>query len=809
MSFNPNATATIGNEWRAYKKGTAALISAAQAHAVYVNSSATETIDSLLLPYSQSGSASSYGKLWAEVYNAADLGTIDETPTVYTFTPNEDVSVSNIFYNNGASAWNGPVNNGASNVDQYIDDTTDESSDYLHWPNGATLRMAFNTAALAAGRVLSVSFEVRAFGYWGSSPGLWVDLYNGSSFVKRLGTLTATADSDDTNKNFQNYTFGPFYVNPLTEEPWTRTDIINMDTGTNLLLQLYSTGNNSAVAAVRMKVSMITEKRLAVGANTKATTPPSGVQTTNVHSLKTPAGVDNWAKSSGTDYLVVVRRLDDPQGSLPSMTTTFNTIEATAANPHDQGHVYDVTVEASGKLTVNTGITVKASGLLMATSGGALSADSQVYHDLLSGAVYGAVESEQRLSNAASTTYGTVRAIVGVPTSNPAGSLLLKIKRNSDNTQMGGTGTLTVADLASQTFLGISDNITWYDVTVALASNATLVSGTQYYIEVSSPSSAVGAPWYVRGLDYTESHSFTTDQSYGGSTDSMILAGTAYAQGDLLVTAQTTASEPAAPPAPPGTPGSMTVNVVSYALPDAGDPTCDPGSTRVPRLVWGTTSEGVLFDYYGIERSEDGGTTWVLVKRVQTESINTWDDVEAKRGVALKYRIRVVRTTGQVGAYLTQSNTVVAQINTTSVIFCTNDDATLLCGYVRLGGEFDYNFLSDNEVSLVAMHERPKQVMFRPTEDRGVSFPIPVLIFTRGNDSNGTETPPDGPGVQAFDALRAIVESDAPYVCLHTPDGERFFCGLRLPSGRRIESAGFYAVTITAFEVASEPAVVD
>jgi hypothetical protein len=438
-----------------------------------------------------------------------------------------------------------------------------------------------------------------------------------------------------------------------------------------------------------------------------------------------------------------------------------------------------------------------------------LSADSQVYHTLEGGTVYSGMDSEQRMSNAASTTYGTARFIVGLATGqHPSASLLVKIKRHSDNLQMGGTGTLTEANLSTATFLGAADGVTWYDATVTLASVATLVSGTQYYLELSSAAAST-APWHTRGLIYTETHAFTTDQSYGGSVDSLILGGTTYAQGDLTATISTAAAEPPAPPAPVGTPGTLSVYVVSYTLPDPGDPICDPGTHQVVRLLWGATSEGVLFDYYGIERSEDGGTTWTLIKRVQTESIVTFDDVEAKRGVTLKYRVRVVRTTGQVGAYLTQSSTSICNVNRSAVVFCTNAYPLLTCGYIRLGREHEYIFLGNAEVSVVQMHERDFQVVFRSTEDRGVMFDIPVLIFTKGEDSVGNEVPPSGKGAAAFDAVRAIVESDAPYVCVHTPDGERFFAALRLPSGRRAEPASFYTTTITAIQVADEPSVVD
>jgi hypothetical protein len=195
---------------------------------------------------------------------------------------------------------------------------------------------------------------------------------------------------------------------------------------------------------------------------------------------------------------------------------------------------------------------------------------------------------------------------------------------------------------------------------------------------------------------------------------------------------------------------------------------------------------------------------------VQSESIASFDDVEAGRDMPLKYRIRVVRASGQVGGYSTQGNVIVATKNTTAVIFCTNANPTLTCGYIQLGADQEYVFLGDQEVSVVQMHGRDYQVVFRPLEDRGVMLTIPVLVFTKGFESRGDEVPPRGTGVRAFDTVRAIVDDPtAPYVCVHTPDGERIFAGLRLPSGRRSEPSSFYVATITAIQVADVPSVVD
>lgn len=773
------------------------------------------------MPYTTTGANPSYLRLWAEVYNATDLG-VNETPVVTTLVPNEDIALSQVMYSSVAGPESGPTSSTATNLDQYVDDTTDElisSYDYISLATGSYARFAFNGSTLPAGRVLSVTVEVRyqnegaaagSQGGGGLTP-LSVQMYNGTSFVATLGTITPSA----TNQNpyMANATVGPFYTNPLTNEPWMRDDIVNMDTGSNLLIQLTGASglmglNNTKIAALRVKVSMITEKRVAVGANGYST---AVFASTLIYtgpgsfcSLKTPSGTDNWAKAASTDYIVVIRRILNEWAGMAFQTPRFRYVGVTC--PHDQGTRVFMSVDSlTGRITSTASVVDSNTwGLLLARSDSALSVDSQVYH-IGSSPEQGPTASKQFMSNAASTNYLIVRALVGIHTTvingltAPNQPLLFKVKRASDNVQMGGTATLNAADIGQHVFLGYSGDPlkAWYDVQLALSSAATLVSGTQYYVEFSS--TAASPYWVLKRLDYTETHSYTGDQSYGGSVDYGDWLASGPVQQDFVVTLTT---------APPTAPATITVTKTALSLPDPGDPSCTVGTHEYAHVVWAPTADGE-FDRYELQRSEDGGTTWQLIARITPEATVSFDDHEAARGVALQYRIRMVRGNGNATAWRTQSGTITLAYNSGAIIFATNTDTALTVGYLTLGTVHDYRFLSDAEVSIVQMHERDYQTQFRPLEDRGVGYSWSLLIHSRSDDDR-TSVPAGGVGAAAFDPLRAVVEApDATYTTIFTPDGVRLFGAVRLPTGRRYQPAEHYTAPVSIVEVAATPAVVD
>ena len=794
MAWDPLAPETLGIDWDVATESVLPLSTPTTCAAFWIDSSVTETIDQIIIPHTWDGSATGYGKLWTDIYSLADLG-VAETPTVYTFTPNEDLGVTNMFYTaSGTAAWSvGPYSVNTQNLDQYVDDTTDESTDYIMGGSTSVTKFAFNTAALAAGRVLYVTLEFRAFSYSGfPGQGIGIDLYNNTTYVARLGSITPPVDGDDIAKPFRTYTVGPFYTNPLTEEPWTRTDIINMDTGTNLLIQLTWKSNTTAVAAVRMKVGMITEKRVAVGPSTKQTSLPSGMQTNLPISLKSAAGVDNWGKASGTDYLVVVRRLDDPLGLASTLIPQPVYIDGeTSPNVHGQAYS-DVTIDAAGALSASGSVsTTRTFPFWLGTvNGTTLSVDAMPYWDLVLKPVYTGIGNvRQGFHNASAQTYKGVRLLVGY-SGTPTANLTIQAKRVSDNVQLGGDGTVTTALVTAGTLVGTVTDATYgaisvYSVLINLASSATLAGSVAYYFDITS-STTSGNPWLLVMLDATASHSLTGNVTHGGSTQQATAAGVAVAHGDFVISIQ---SSVVAPSSVTAASASTTINGVTVPYVDVD--WVDGGAI------------GASFERWEVERSEDSGTTYTAVAYVETEATVTFHDYEAQRGATLKYRVRKVRTDGATTDYTTQSDTTTLTATGGLTVFTSNAEPTLTVGYYVMGTDTSYQFNTANETTFLRLHDRDYAAAFKPLEQRGITWSFPAAVH------GGPSAPSSGEGVQTFDALRAIAEStEVTYVCMHTGDGERFFGSLQVHEGRRNQPAKVYVAQVTFTETQATSAAV-
>lgn len=801
VRFNPGAISTVGNEWRAHIFGADRV----EPVAALLRSTVSETIDSILMPYIPVGPSSSYGRMWCEVYDAGGLGLADTSAT-YSFLPNEDIAVSDMYYKPIGGAETGPINNLASNLDQYINDLAEggnppdsASVDYLG-VNGYA-RFAFDTAALPAGRVLFVTFNVGyAQGVTGTTNGTFaLDLYNGTGLVTRMTTgYAGPVNTLGWTPRFS-ASSATLYVNPLTGLPWTRADILAMDSGSNLMVQLTALTGRACVLYLYITVTMTTERRLAMGANTLVTSLVGGENTSNYCVLKTPAGADNWAKAASTNYLVVMRRLTDPANVLPPQTQYFSRIDSGKVNPDNQGHAYAVALDGYGQLRSAVGPETSAYGVIVARTDGNLSIDSQPYYRLKPTRLYGGLVSYQRISSHGSTAYKTFNAVIGRSAGvAPNANLTFRVKRVSDNVAMGGTATLTPAQLLEHPLLATFGAYQWYDVQIDLSSNATLVSGTQYYIEVVSDA-AFDTPWWASALDETHAYTFGLDQSYGSTTDYALVEGVVQSQMDLALTLTVP---------PPAGPASITPTVVSYTLQDNGGAECDAGVHQATRVAWAATTEGVLFAHYEIQRSEDGGTTWATIKRVMTEATVTFDDVTAKRGVTLKYRVRTIRTTGLASAWRTQSTTTTLTVNTEAVIFATNDNPSLTAGYVWLNPRHRYEFPGDREVDVLQLHARDFSVVYRGTENRGTLFSFDLLIYVRDAETDCGGLPPSGKGDDAFDALRAIAETNST-LAVFTPFGRRIFGAVRVPAGDLDAESAFYATTVGIIETSSQDAISD
>ncbi|MBP6728232.1 MAG: hypothetical protein KA129_01315 [Microthrixaceae bacterium] len=768
MTYNANVPGTIGNEWAPSTEGVTPLTTPTTVAAWRVASSVTETISTIYVPHTWTGPSSGYGKLVVDVYDLSDTGA-GTALTSTSYQPNEDDAEFNVYAPN--PTWTS-VSVGSTYTK--VDEVTATDSDYLAFPNTAYARMAFNTSGFT-GQPVSVTFKVRAFGYYGTTGNVEVALYNNTTWVATLGSLRPPAGGDDSRLNFVTYEFGPFTTNPLTGVAWAAADITGFDTGSNLMLNFYAYSGNVAISWVSMVVQSGTDKRVATGSTATQTSLPSGVQTNLPVTLAA-----NWSKVSGTDYLIVARRLDDPAGLAATMVPQPMYL-GTDACPHVHGQSYSATVESSGLLASSGSVdTSKTYGFWLGTSGGAISANSQPYYDIDAVLCTTANNIYQDLVGATNVpAYKVVTATIAVDaTAMPTSSLTVVVKRTSDNVQMGGSATLAVADLTNPeiaTLIGTrtlaGESLTLYRVRLPLSSSATLAAATEYYTSWTS-STPVATPWYFPWLVGTAAHSLTGDATYGGTG---VVGWNGGVSSETSTHMQTFASVPAAATSITVTNTATTINGVSidYAA-----------------ISWVSgASLTTAFSRWEVERSEDAGTTWTQIATIATEATVSFADYEGKRANANKYRVRVVRTDAAKSDYTTQSGTVTPSASSSAkAIFTTNSDSALTVGYTPHGVEMLFEDLTAAETVFVRLHDRDYQASFRPLESRGIRWPFTAQVHT------STSTPSAGAGVRAYDALRAIAtDPDAPYLCLHTADGERFFGALQVGQFRRmLDGTGAY-----------------
>lgn len=769
MGFNPSATSTLGLEWMVTNEGVTPLSTSTSTVAFLIASTATETIDKLYVPHTWSGPSTGYGKLVADIYNLSDTGA-GAALTTTRFKPNYTAANTNMY---APYPWASIT----TTCHQYVDDGDSyNDSDYLGFANTSSCRFAFDTTAFT-GQVSSVSFNIRAFGFSGSSPKLAVQLYNNTTFVSTLGNISPPATGDDVGPNFptwSTYTVGPFTTNPLTGTAWTASDITSFDTNTNLLIQLSLISGCVGVSWVSMIVESGTDKRVATGSTATQTTLPSGVQTNLPITLSA-----DWSKATSTNYLCVLRRLDDPSGQAATLIPQPVYL-GTATCPHGQGKTYSTTLEPTGLLkdagSVDATKTIPFWLGIKTTN--AASADSQPYWDLDAKPVHNTSTVTQRFSGAAATAYKQVRFMVGLKAT-PTASLSIKVKKASDNSQVGGTGTLAVADLSdAQTayYIGqrtLYDGTTMdvYEVLVQLATSATLAGATQYYIEFTSTTTNDAVAWYPLVLHATQGHALTGNLTYGGATDYAVWSASNQLLSDVMVTIATS----------PAAPATITVTNVTT--------TVNGTSIDYAKVEW--TDGGALgasFLRWEVDRSEDAGTTWTTIAHIYTEATLRFDDYEGKRGNANKYRVRKIRSDYARSDYTTQSGTVTpAALTSKAYVFTTNADPAITAGYQIKGDSISMDFLSASETVFMKLHDRDYQASFRPLEERGLSWSFQALVHA------SRTAPTSGHGVRAFDVLRALGSVDDASLCMHTPDGERFFGVLNVEKGSRTTSGVYLA----------------
>lgn len=786
QAWNPSATGMLGLEWPAVQEGAQVISADSHAALMQLVSKANESI-SYVDVYLNSVVAPSVGvrRYVVDIYDTAG-DEIAGTTTCTRIPPNAQANVG--------AGWTGSYTS-IDEVNNACDQPPNVSkTDYMATNDPSqSFDLEFGTAAFGLDTRITqllVGINGGTIDSRGGTISL-VDVGTGTAYLLGSLTLPFTPDGGTT----QYVDLGE--INPITLEPWTPADIRKFDSSTYRIR--YSTSTpwmwDVRIYAVWLQVTTIPELRVAraVGAPSPLS---AGWKLWDVKAIDTATGLHSGAlsKAAAKTYTCVLRRA--LQGQVPADATTYTTGGSISWRSLQGGTIpvgvgsgqanAPIDVARNGALTTAAS-TSTASGfayaLLMLTGALAVSDDGQPYASGTALAINtssGVVQ--QEFSGAAVLSYGVIAIVLrGEDGLTPAADLVVQLRRRSDSVLLA---TFTITSAAWLTALDAGNG--YRLVRAQAAAPVTLAAATQYYLDFAS-TAAVGHGWEIPALATLMAGAATV--SYNSTTDAATVAGVELTTIDLPVLVGTV----------PSTPAGLTVTQQSHAT--GGSGFCFISSIPFIRVDWTSTALGASFLQYQVQRSEDGGTTWADVAIISTEATSVFDDYEHRFGISVSYRVRVVRTDGAASGWTAPASATVT-VAMGGLYFTSNTVGFDPLAYqdVYEGSPLaEFEFVDASEVVVARMFGRDRQVVFRPTEQRGVQFQRTLLVHS---DACGV-TP--GSEVDPFSALRAMSHDDSPYVCVRNGRGDRWFASVIVAGGQFRRFGAVFMADITVVEVAAEP----
>lgn len=236
-----------------------------------------------------------------------------------------------------------------------------------------------------------------------------------------------------------------------------------------------------------------------------------------------------------------------------------------------------------------------------------------------------------------------------------------------------------------------------------------------------------------------------------------------------------------------------------------------PVSFRFPIFLVTPNTNG--FGYYELQRS-DIDTDWQTILKATSAGVTGFNDAEARISIQSDYRIRQVNVHDFVGPWSATvsatlaSPTVNGAVTSTEILtFTTNTDQT---GYQALAyaevtegnptNEMTY-FEGNGMVQFQKMYGRDFQVGFHGLERGGVQFERTLLVQNAAVSAPILEN--------GFRSLRDLVWNQAPYICVRTNVGDRWFTTVEVPSGTIRRSKKLQLVQIKVTETGETSTVMD
>lgn len=299
-----------------------------------------------------------------------------------------------------------------------------------------------------------------------------------------------------------------------------------------------------------------------------------------------------------------------------------------------------------------------------------------------------------------------------------------------------------------------------------------------------------------------------------GGTANGIVSMRAQAQGSMLsvkVWDETVGAEPAA--------WTITTSDTSLTAGQvglrseliSGNTNTLPVSFRFPTFI--VTPPSGNFGYYELQRS-DVDTDWQTIMRATSPGVTGFNDLEARISLASSYRIRQVNVHEFAGAWSsTVSGTLTSPLTSLTadshelLVFTTNTDqaGVRVLAYEEVWdgnptSEFSY-FEGDGMMQFQRMYGRDFQVGFHALERGGVRFDRVLLVQNAAVAAPVLEN--------AFRSLRDLAWDDAPYVCVRTNVGDRWFAAVEVPSGTIRRSRRLQLVQVRVTETSETSTVIE
>lgn len=800
--WQPGSPTVIGLPWMVTVRARAPISGSTGAPMQRLRSTKAERIVEFEFGLNQASAEPQPFTLVADVLPVgAELGTEVLTQN---YAVNADVAIED---------WRGPGGD-ATNLWEYIDDPVGlppSDSGYIELTTGTPKQYRAHCATAAfplTRRVLNLSIT-----------GVFSVFNNGGVVARRFDAKlynNATAQTFVLPQGvyYANIYGSPIFtascgeINPVTLRPWTCQDVREFDVGGDWELRIESAASSVCPARIQslaLKVDfMLTDNRQASAVWRRSTT--SGLAMRSSYTLtQWPGGEPYWDKPTPLDFAVLMRQADDLllSGSQPRATdislwtqgqdlgrfggTSYPPVPGMMLDSVNLAHHQIPTVTPTYEFR-------RASTLNMVVSGGAVSDDGQPYAQTLRSfsLTHTTSSPKQSLTAPQTADYLGVRFIAAPPVTSTQ-PLNVAVHKASDGLQVGPTYVQSAAAARARLVDGIEARVAYLEG--FFPSPVSLVAGTLYEIRFTTPAPS-SDPWTVYAVGDGEINPNGDSATMGGVANRATLPGISSGGNDGIDICVALLKQPDAPEW-----ASVHMNDVELGVAQGGRGSCAHCAVKSVEMLhveWQQTANGDGFEHYEVQRNEiDRPDVWEAVHMSLSEDRTAFIDPTTRRGVSTRYRVRVKLNDTSFSDWAV-TDWAAAHAHGVEVVF-----ASLVAPERSLAFNWDpsisWDFLSAKRDTIIPIYGANKQVAFSEVENRGVSFPLKLIV------SGYAHEPPPGGAITYFRALEDLVRLPGPYLAVLDHHGNRYHAHVQVDTGDDIEPHSRYYANVVITEVTDTP----